>query len=519
MFNRFNLIQLFLLVVCASVRAADFTPAWPQANGPYGNYTPRKYGVKLIDDFSKAKLVWQSETRDLGFGKGSVSGFLRHLAEREGHPGSCSGPILAEGKIFVSTFRPGGEPLALKQPQYLRYDPVQTKKPFDAEQLARLKRNLCILGDDLLVAIDKKTGKTAWIAVESRQGLNRYMGKRQGYCVGPAYFDGAVFSLGTMGMLRAYTAATGRKLWEVPVEPARAAMAVLKAKSLERQTLPSGTGWDVSLVVAEGVLVVPMFDGNDVGLRGVNVRTGKTLWEVARACSRHATPAVWRFDGSEYVLTATVSGELRLINPVNGKVQWMIDGLGENHFSLTPTDHLVMVNIGAQRPRKAGDTRRHGLLAAYRLHPDRPMLAWKHREAEKILFPTWMDSCARRFLAVADGKIYYRAHGVEKQGKKLMILAEATGGVLAELPLESPALQYYPAEDRLLAIRDASHSDTHLAMLSADPKDFRMLTKEFWNPPHLQTGAYEVYMEFPYANGFFYIRTEDGRVACYDLRR
>ena len=513
-------IVLTLMGFTLSVWAADKTPAWPQANGPYGNYTPRKYGVKLIDDFAKSKLVWQSETRDLGFGKGSMSGFLRHLAEWEGHPGSCSGPIVAEGKIFVSTFRPAGEALALKQPQFLNYDPAKTKKPYNAQQMARLMRNLRILGDDLLVAIDQESGKTAWTAIEAGQGLNRYMGKRQGYCVSPAYFNGTVFSVGTMGILRAYEAATGRKLWEVAVEPARETMRGLKAKSLERQTLPSGTGWDASLVVVGGILVVPLFDGNDVGLRGVHVQTGKTLWEVAKACSRHATPAIWRHDDREFIVTATVSGELRLIDPVQGTVRWVVKGLGENHFSLTPThNHLVMINAGAQRLRKEGDTRRHGLLAAYRLHPDRPTLVWKHREAEKILFPTWMDSCARRFLAVADGKVYYRAHGVEKHGKKLMILAEATGDVLAELPLESPALQLYPVEDRLLVIRDASHRDTHLAMIGSNPRDFRMLSKEFWNPPHLQTGAYEVYMEFPYANGFLYVRTQDGRVACYDLRR
>ena len=498
---------------------ADPAPAWPQANGPFGNYTPRKYGLKLVDDFSKAKLVWQSEDRDLGFGKGSVSGFLRHLAAWSGHPGSCSGPIVAEGKVFVATFRPAGEAVALKQPQFLNYDPAKTKKPYSPEQMARLKRNLRILGDDLLVAIDVKTGKTVWKAVEAEQGLNRYMGKRQGYCVGPAYHDGTIFSLGTMGILRAYEAASGRKLWEVPVEPAREAMAALKARSLERQTLPSGTGWDVSLVVAGGVLVVPLYDSHDVGLRGVDVKTGKTLWEVAKACSRHATPAVWAQDGKQFILTATVAGEVRLIDPVQGKVRWTIEGLGEQHFSLTPTRDLVFLNIGAERPRKEGDTRRHGLLAAYRLHPDRPMLAWKHREQAELLFPTWMDSCARRFLAVNEDYVFYRAHGVEKQGKKLLMLHQGTGGIAAELLLESPALQFYPVEDRLLTIRDASHSDTHLAMIRTDPNNFTMYTNEFWNPPHLQTGAYEVYMEFPYANGFFYIRTQDGRVACYDLRR
>ena len=45
--------------------------------------------------------------------------------------------------------------------------------------------------------------------------------------------------------------------------------------------------------------------------------------------------------------------------------------------------------------------------------------------------------------------------------------------------IDSPALQYYPVEDRLVCIRDASHSDTHLAMISADLKKFGRIRRPF----------------------------------------
>jgi hypothetical protein len=45
-------------------------------------------------------------------------------------------------------------------------------------------------------------------------------------------------------------------------------------------------------VVADGVLIVPLYDAMEVGLRGVNVDTGATLWEVAGATAATATPAL-----------------------------------------------------------------------------------------------------------------------------------------------------------------------------------------------------------------------------------
>jgi hypothetical protein len=90
--------------------------------------------------------------------------------------------------------------------------------------------------------------------------------------------------------------------------------------------------------------------------------------------------------------------------------------------------------------------------------------------------------------------------------------------VLAAPAVNSPALQYYPVEDRLVVIRDASHSDTHLALMPLEPEAFDPPAK-FWAPPHLQTTAYEVYLEVPIVAGRIYLRTKDGRIGCYDLRR
>ena len=500
------------IAVCASPAFAQ----WPQANGPYGNFTPVQSNAPLLDDAADAKQVWLSEDDDLGYAKGSASDYLSNLARWPGHPGSSSGPIVADGLLFVTSFRPSGEPWAKNLPQYKNYDNSTAKKPFDKEQLARMQQNLRILADDLTVAINLETGKTAWKAIEEGKGLNRYMGKRQGFCVSPAYHQGTVFSMGTTGLLYAYDAKTGRNLWEKDIGPAHAAALEHKQAVLEKQTLPGGMGWDVSLVVAGDMLIVPMFDGVDVSLRGVDSKSGTTKWQLEQACSRHATPAVWSGGGKQYLLTATVSGKLHLIDPAKGKVLWTVDGLGENHFSLTPTEQHVFVNCGTTTPRKPGDSSMHGRLAAYKLSPEGAELAWKLVDSPEFYFPTWMDSCARRFLAVNGGRIYYRAHNVDKKQKSLVIIDEASGKLLAVEPFDSPSLQFYPQGDRLITIRDASHSTTELAMIKADPADFRQLA-DYYSPPHEQTTAYEVQMEHPIVASRIYLRTKDGRVACYDL--
>ena len=511
-----TLCSVAALLVCG-IHATAQEP-WPQANGPYGNFAPLKSGTKLLDDISKSTQVWLSEDDDLGYAKGSVSGYLSNLARWDGHPGSSSGPILADGKLFVSTFRPAEEPWAENQPGLEKILNPKAKKPLTDEEKERLKANLRILADDLLVAIDIETGETAWKVAEAG-GLNRYMGKRQGFCVSPAYHKGTVFSLGTTGLLRAYNASNGDKLWERSIGKTRDAALEHKEKVLEKKVLPGGMGWDSSLTIAEGVLVVPLFDGTDLSLRGVNVENGDTIWEMEKACSKHATPSTWKHSGKEWVLTATVSGKLHLIDPSDGTVKWTVDGLGENHFSLSPSDGRVFVNKGTKLSRKkGGDDDFYAHICAYQITPDEATFAWEVVGHPALYYSTWMDNCARRFMAVADGKLYYYAIGSKEDKNRLLILDELTGRMVGEHEFESPAPQFYPVEDRLLMIRDASHSDTHMAFFRTDPKAFEPLS-ELWDPPHQQTSAYEVFMEHPYHKGRIYIRTKDGRIACYDLTK
>ena len=324
-----------------------------------------------------------------------------------------------------------------------------------------------------------------------------------------------------MGVLRAYRSSDGERLWEKETAVAHTAATEAKKRALESKALTGGLGWNSSLTVADGVLIVPLFDGReDLRLRGVSPADGATLWELADVCSRHATPATWSHGGRQYVLTATVNGELRLIDPRNGDTCWNVDVLGENHISLMPSEEGVIVNIGSE-VRRDGSPKREdffGRIGLYKLSPAGAEFVWGIAAHPPLFHSTWMDSCARRFLAVANGRVYYYNNGADKGERRLLVLEERSGRIVAEMPLETPAPLFYPLGDRLLLIRDASHSETEMAMVSADPKDFRLLS-DFWHPPHMNTTAYEVLMETPIVGGRIYMRTKDGRVACYDLRK
>jgi outer membrane protein assembly factor BamB len=503
--------------VQSSTALAERAMGWPQANGPDGNFNPRRYGHGLVDDLADARLLWASAETDLGFAKGSVSGYLGLLIKyHPSHPGSCAGPIVADGKVFATSFRPAGDVWAENTPQ-LR----NVKKPFTPEEQQTLRGQLRIEADDLLLAVDQKTGRTLWKAVEPGRGVNRYMGKREGFGVAPAYHAGRVFSMGATGRLYAYDADTGKRLWEGDIGPAHREMEARRQTALTEKRLVDSFGWDASLVVAGGVLIVPLFDHSvDMGLRGVDVQTGNTRWELPAVNSRYATPVLWRHEGREYVLVANRKGELRLIDPTFGRVLWTQGGLQPVYHALSPSESHVLVNVGSKSRSDKRDQPR-GLMAAYRLSLGGAERTWTMPDRAEFWFENHMDSCAMRRVLIRDGFVYFSAHNKadDRRNTALSIFEEASGELLlTSTDLQNSSLCYL-VEDRLLHYADASHRDrATLELFTADPAGFRRLCAP-WKPPQGTTTGYEVFLETPYVDGCLFMRSDAGDIRCYDLRK
>ncbi|MEI6232954.1 MAG: PQQ-binding-like beta-propeller repeat protein [Planctomycetota bacterium] len=512
-------ILISFVLSAAPASAADAAPAWPQENGPFGNFNPRQYGAKLVDDLKDAKQLWVSETNVLGRSKGSASGYVDMLADPATHAGSSTGLIVAEGKVFASSFRPRGDAWPERDPRISK-----DAGKYTGERLEALKRNTAFDADDLTVAIDLKTGKTVWTAIEEGKGINRAAGKRLQFHGTPVYFDGRVFSHGTAGRVYCYDAATGKKIWEDESGTLVKTAAALKEKLLkDRSSLPGGEGMGGSPVVAGGVLVVQQYGtpGQDVGLRGLDVSNGKTLWETPPASSRYATPGVWTHQEKQYLLAATIKGELRLIDPKDGKVLWTVTGLEPMWASVVSSQTHAFVNVKSEQANPKSKGASWGRIGAYRITPEKAELAWKAPDKPACWFENQMDICAMRRLAVRDGRVYFAAQGNTEDPKKtsqsMSILDENTGEMLATSN-ETGSPYFLLVEDRMLFTRDASHfKKIKWQFMPLDPKNFKPLGVE-WTAPHDNTTAYEVFIELPYVDGLFLMRTWQGQVVCYDLR-
>jgi outer membrane protein assembly factor BamB len=559
---------------------------WPQLTGPLGNFLPLQTRAELVDDLAMGRLLWISEDADLGWMKTgsqsytSIGAAEKRLGEAaEGHPGSWSGMIAGDGKLFGASFRPAGpffevtvegrektpaksgaqEDVAAELEAALgmgKGAKTATKKPAappkdkteegeeDAGEAVALgevtasgKIKYRLDAEDLVLAMDPDSGRVLWKTVEPG-GLVVAGGKRAGFQVVPAYFGGRLFSLGTTGRLFAHDGATGRKLWQSDIGPAyqecdRTRTAVLADVARGKLVRPRGPGWHTSLVVADGVLVAPTFTGpaysKDVGLRGYEVTTGSNLWEVAAAIPRWATPSVWRHDGREYLLCATVSGNLRLIDPRDGKVLWTVNGLGANYMTLAPSDSHVLVNV---RAASASKQKVAGLYGAFALSAQGAEKVWVLPDEAKYGIPTWFDSCARQRYAIRGGLAYVPVEGDKEHPGPFLILDEKTGRIVQEFPNLGPneaqvgGLTYLLGNGRLICRTDSAHGARHggrhpFIQWKVGPDGVSRMDDEMGicglDPVDFQT-AYEVFMEPMVVAGRMFDRTADGRVACYDLR-
>ena len=488
---------------------------WPAMQGPFGNFLAPRTGVELVDDLGSARLLWESEEKDFGRAKHTTGSFKRkgNVAALLGpdavaSPGGWAAPIIAEGRLFASTFRPAG-------------------KIYDIQTLFKTVEKGHLEAEDLLIALDAKTGKTLWKAIEPG-GFVWGVGKRGGFQVAPVYHDGKVYSMGTTGCIFAYSAADGKKLWQSRPEPR---MIEQRDKHLARSQVlsaSSGYGWRQSLVFAGGMLIVPRRDA----LLALGPADGKIKWTLTKVISSWTTPSVWKHGDKEYLLCATGGkpgqARMHLIDPAAGKILWTVGGLHATQFNLAPSKTHVLVNVGSSiikekangsAPKNADGLAPFALPGAYRITPQGTKRAWTFPDKPHFLAPTWSDSVARPRILIRGGLVYYASEGPGKEtDRRLIIAREDTGEVLAD-HLRANDFWFQLIEDKLLHCIDWSHGRrASFDLYSTDPKSFKKLSGP-WQPKQPLTTAYQVFMEPPVIAGRIFLRTETGTVVCYDLAK
>jgi outer membrane protein assembly factor BamB len=158
-----------------------------------------------------------------------------------------------------------------------------------ASSLAQTAEAVYVLGAQAgagwLVAIDKKTGKTAW-KVDLEAGAT---------FSSPVVHDGVLY-VTRGGTVTAWEAATGRERWSVA--PPKA----------------SARGFGVpSLTVAGDWMIVPC--GEKGCTYAVNVKSGKVAWQAVEAANDFSSPVV--VDGRAYLVNSV--GVLFVVDVATGK--------------------------------------------------------------------------------------------------------------------------------------------------------------------------------------------------------
>ncbi|GDY12877.1 hypothetical protein LBMAG53_17550 [Planctomycetota bacterium] len=507
---------------------------WPALAGPFSNFSPVKTEVRLVDDLATVTVAWTCEGLGLGIGKQSTDFGKSMVTSRienylgpnsKAAPGSWAGAIVAEGKVFASSMRPAGEFVEVEYPDR------KAKVRVDAE--------------DLVVAVDFLTGKKLWEAAEPGSVLWGG-GKRVCFQVAPVYSDGKVFSMGATGRVFAYDAASGKKLWQTDIGDKHKMASAERTKVLEslakgKFAFPKIDSWSSALVVADGVLAVPTFTGNSI--RGLNLADGGTLWEASGVLSTRNAPSVFTSGGREYFLTANERGEMRLINPKDGKELWKVADLGPNHFTLAPSQTHVLVNVSKGKSRAEKDAPREpGSWGGYRISPEKAELAWrKDGKTDGCGMPIWPDTYANHQQTIRDGIGYFTtidgaessgASGSGSKGSRFVLVRMDTGDIVrehqnsmgnlpqAELSLLGGQLWYLVGE-KVICRPNSTHGPRHggrhpWSLWQVTDKEIKQM------PGHLDKNefitGYEVLTQVPIVAGRMIERTETGGILCYDLR-
>ncbi len=294
--------------ICGSALAAD----WPQYGGPAGDFSIPA-GPAMTADAAALKPLWDSAVH-LGPGKIRITGNNAPMPS----VGVASPIVVGDLVLQAYTWPSGAEPKAQAELK-------GGKRP--ACPLDRLVR-----ADDCLVAVDRATGATRWTFTAKEQGVNNVPDKRGGWGVTPAAAEGRIFTLGSGAMLYAVSLTDGRELWRTAIEPLHGQL----QRQADELLVAAGAGrrpfdpMSSSLVVADGILVVPDFAGAEGGLIGVDPASGGIRWRIAGVLSGYSTPTIWRDgEGRALLLCGTAKGALTLIDPLEGKALWRRSGLGQ----------------------------------------------------------------------------------------------------------------------------------------------------------------------------------------------
>ncbi|MBM82969.1 MAG: serine/threonine protein kinase [Planctomycetaceae bacterium] len=193
-------------------------------------------------------------------------------------------------------------------------------------------------GEEVVRCVDLTTGDVAWKksypAPFKVGGGGEYHGKGPKSC--PIYADGRVFTLSISGVLTAWKADTGKKLW---------------SRDFENLFKSGHPNWGATTSpIVDGDRVVVHFGTDDEGtLMALNVRTGNEEWQQGHVGASYSSPLLVETNGVKQIVEWNhlfLSG----IESETGKLLWKYSAphVGTDQNMPTPTFHKGRILLGGE---------------------------------------------------------------------------------------------------------------------------------------------------------------------------
>lgn len=445
--------------------------------------------------------IWQSEDY-IPPGRASDG---RRAATNQDQPGSggFASPIFANGHIYHYFYRPSGtvfDSVVLQRRLKLSQDEA-TREAATFTQRGNLQfghNRWLVEATDILIAIDARTGKTAWQVELGNQGLNYNLFNKSGGGPNPAYYDGKVFVLGTGGQVWAVDANNGDIVWRGHIGLRARQNQQYRQHAVEhgrgprfREDLLSG------FAAANGVAIVSdhrfhrveQGDGTIYnydtlsGYVAFASDTGEVLWEQSDI-GFHRNPVIWENRGEHFLLTDHLF-KISLRHLRTGEPLWEQEFGHRHRFGPAVSDQYAI--IGRSESQQEG-TR----VSGYRIS----------REGLEELWSWPRDVRWTGNAVIIDDKGYIIA------GNTLRCVEMETGKVLASVELGSIS----GSEDNALLlsyggwlIAVANEGTRGWAFINPDPAQMAD-SKRFF--PHPFERGYDGSISPAIGYGHFFVRTE-----------
>jgi outer membrane protein assembly factor BamB len=198
-------------------------------------------------------------------------------------------------------------------------------------------------GNEVAAALDAATGKERWRSSYPAPYTpsSPTVAHGSGPKATPLFHDGKLFTVGITGIVTAFDATTGRRLWQTPAPPE-----------------PPFYSAASSPVAASAVVIV--HPGNYGPLTAFDVNTGAITW-VAGAGGFFMSPLVVTLAGAEQVVSVTQEGVIG-VAPADGTVLWRYPWPGGGMGGTMPVAYgdTIIVSAGGNGVTALRPIRRDG---------------------------------------------------------------------------------------------------------------------------------------------------------------